>query len=40
MRGAKFWESWENTKYPEIEQTEDQNGYGQGVSDKAAESCA
>jgi hypothetical protein len=23
MRGAKFWEKWENTKYPEENQTED-----------------
>ena len=40
MRGAKFWESWENTKYPEKDQNEDQNGQVQFSSDKVAVTCA
>jgi len=34
MRGAKFWEKWENTKYPEVGQNARAASHEQDVSEK------
>jgi hypothetical protein len=39
MRGAKFWESWENTKYPKEDRNGEQNGQDQGSDEKNAVTC-
>lgn len=39
MRGAKFWEKWENTKYPDEEShRSNTTGNGEGEVEKAARS--
>lgn len=36
MRGAKFWEKWENTKYPAETQDISSRHHGEDVSNKNA----